>query len=69
MIYAIIVLGAIGIIFGIILGVVNKKTQCKKQTLEEEAIIDALPGANCGACGYAGLCGLWCCNFHRRSSC
>ncbi|WP_088369629.1 RnfABCDGE type electron transport complex subunit B [endosymbiont 'TC1' of Trimyema compressum] len=53
MIYAIILLGAIGIIFGIILGVVNKKLSVKTDP-REEAIIDALPGANCGACGFAG---------------
>ena len=53
MIYAIIVLGAIGIIFGIILGFVNKKLSVKTDP-REKVIIDILPGANCGACGFAG---------------
>lgn len=53
MIYAIIVLGTIGIIFGIILGITNKKLIVKINP-KEKAIIDTLPGANCGACGFAG---------------
>lgn len=53
MIYAILVLGGIGILFGVVLGVVNKKLRVETDPREDE-IIDILPGANCGACGYAG---------------
>lgn len=56
MIYAVLVLGSIGIIFGIILGIINKKFMVEEDP-RQEAILEALPGANCGACGYPGCSG------------
>lgn len=56
MIYAVLVLGGIGIIFGIILGIVNKKFMVEEDPCRK-AILEVLPGANCGACGYPGCSG------------
>lgn len=56
MLYAILILGGIGIVFGIILGIVNKKLSVEEDPRQEE-ILEALPGANCGACGYPGCSG------------
>lgn len=51
--YAIAVLGALGALFGVILSVASKvfavKTDPRLPKLK-----DALPGANCGGCGFAG---------------
>jgi len=44
---------ALGLVFGIILAVASKLFAVKKDPLVEEVRI-ALPGANCGACGYPG---------------
>lgn len=47
------VLGALGLVFGLVLGVVGKKFAV--QTDERVAQVrECLGGANCGACGYAG---------------
>ena len=47
------VLGALGLLFGLVLGVVGKKFAV--ETDERVARVrDCLGGANCGACGYAG---------------
>lgn len=52
-VYAIIVLGALGAIFGLVLAIASKVFAV--QTDERlEPMIDALPGANCGGCGYSG---------------
>ena len=51
--YAVAILGALGIVFGIILGVAAKKFEVK--TDERVARVrECLGGANCGACGFAG---------------
>ena len=50
---AIIVLAALGVIFGIVLAVAAKAFHVQIDEREEE-INDILPGANCGACGFAG---------------
>ena len=51
--YAIAVLGGLGAVFGLILAVASKifavKTDPRLEQLQE-----ALPGANCGGCGFAG---------------
>lgn len=52
-IYAVVVLAALGLIFGIVLAVASKAFFVKVDEREEE-INDILPGANCGACGFAG---------------
>lgn len=51
--YALFILGAIGLAFGIILGIADKKFHVEVD--ERVANVRAcLPGANCGACGYVG---------------
>ncbi len=52
-VYAFVALGAIGLIFGVVLGVADKKFYVEVD--ERVANVRAcLPGANCGACGYVG---------------
>ena len=51
------VLGALGLVFGLVLAIASKVFAV--QTDERlEPITQALPGANCGGCGYAG-CGAY----------
>lgn len=51
------IVGAVGIFVGIFLGVAG--VLFKVQTNEkEEAVLSALPGNNCGGCGFAGCSGL-----------
>jgi len=52
-VYAILVLGGIGIAFGAILTVAGRVFAVQGRELEE-SILGALPGANCGACGHPG---------------
>lgn len=52
-VYAILVLGILGGIFGLILAVASIVFAVKTDPKLPE-IIEALPGANCGGCGYAG---------------
>ncbi len=47
------VLGVMGLVFGLLLGVAAKIFAVKKDERIEK-IEGALPGANCGGCGYAG---------------
>lgn len=49
----VILLGSMGAIFAFLLGVVSKLTAIEVHP-RQEALRDALPGANCGACGYPG---------------
>ena len=53
LIIAVASIGALGLIFGIILAVASKLFAVKKDPMVEE-VREALPGANCGACGYSG---------------
>ena len=53
---AIIVLGALGLIFGILLAVAGKVFAVEKDP-KEEAVRACLAGANCGGCGYPGCDG------------
>ena len=53
----VLVLGALGIIFGLWLGFVQKLFFIKKDPRIEH-IFSLLPGSNCGACGLAGCYGL-----------
>jgi len=46
-------LGGIGLIFGIVLSILDKKLKVLEDPIVEK-IIEALPQINCGACGYAG---------------
>lgn len=50
---AIVVFCVIGLIIGIILGVAEKVFHVENDE-KAEAIREALPGSNCGGCGYAG---------------
>ncbi len=54
---AIIALALIGLIFGLVLGLASKKLAVETDPTIDELIL-ALPGANCGACGYPGCSGL-----------
>ena len=54
-IYAVIALGAFGLVFGIVLAVAAKKFAVEVDE-RQEAISEILPGANCGGCGFPG-CG------------
>ena len=53
---AIVVLGALGLIFGILLAVAGKVFHVEKDP-KEEAVRACLAGANCGGCGYPGCDG------------
>ena len=50
---AVLLMGAMGLIFGLLLIFVDKKFAVQKDE-KEEKIRDLLPGANCGACGFPG---------------
>lgn len=52
----VLVLGALGFLFAIALGIISKKFYVET-SVTEEAVRNALPGANCGACGYPGCDG------------
>ncbi len=51
------VVGAVGIFVGLFLGAAGIKFKVKTDE-REEAVLAALPGNNCGGCGYAGCSGL-----------
>lgn len=50
------VLAVMGLLFAIILGQISTKFEVKIDETEE-SVLKALPGANCGACGYPGCAG------------
>jgi Na+-translocating ferredoxin:NAD+ oxidoreductase RNF subunit RnfB len=52
-IYPIVSLGGLGVTFGVLLGYASKKFAVEVDP-KVPLVRDALPGANCGACGYAG---------------
>lgn len=52
----VLILGAMGLVFGLVLAVASKVFEVQIDPRVEE-IIAALPGANCGACGAAGCAG------------
>ncbi len=52
-IYAIAALGGLGILFGLVLGLADKKFAVEVDE-RVQAVRAAVAGANCGACGYAG---------------
>lgn len=60
------VLGVVGLIFGILLEVADKKLAVEVDPRISK-VGEALGGANCGACGYAGLCRAGGSNSQRRS--
>lgn len=56
-ILAAVVVGGTGIFIGLFLGLAGKKFAVKVDE-KEAAVLDALPGNNCGGCGYPGCSGL-----------
>lgn len=55
------ILGGLGLVFGIILAVASHFLAVKDTSQEGqliEALIPKLPGYNCGACGFPGCAGL-----------
>ena len=55
-IWAIVVLGALGLVFGVLLAVAGKIFAVEVDP-KESAVREVLAGANCGACGYPGCDG------------
>ena len=51
--YAILVLGCMGLVFGLMLAIASKVFAVKTDE-RLEPLIEALPGANCGGCGFSG---------------
>lgn len=56
-IFAAVVVGGVGILIGFFLGVSGEKFKVEVDE-REVAVTEALPGNNCGGCGYAGCSGL-----------
>ena len=54
---ATVIVGGTGLILGLFLGFFGKKFQVEVDE-KEEAVREALPGNNCGGCGYAGCSAL-----------
>ena len=54
---AALIVGGTGLFIGVFLGVAGKKFAVKVDPTEE-AVLEALPGNNCGGCGFAGCAGL-----------
>lgn len=50
---SVLVLGALGLVFGILLMLANKVFEMPSDP-KRDAVRNALPGANCGGCGFAG---------------
>jgi electron transport complex protein RnfB len=56
-VYALVVLGGLGLVFGGLLSYVAQRFAVEEDE-RVEIIADLLPGANCGACGYPGCLNL-----------
>jgi Na+-translocating ferredoxin:NAD+ oxidoreductase RNF subunit RnfB len=54
--WGLVVLGALGVVFGIALAIVASRFVVKVDPKVEQ-VRETLPGANCGACGFAGCMG------------
>ena len=54
---AALIVGAIGLFIGLFLGIAGIKFKVEVDP-KEEAVLAALPGNNCGGCGFAGCSGL-----------
>ena len=57
MITAVLLIGILGLLLGLFLGFASKVFHVETDEREEK-IIEALPGNNCGGCGYPGCLGL-----------
>jgi Na+-translocating ferredoxin:NAD+ oxidoreductase subunit B len=53
LLYPVLSLGGLGVTFGVLLGYVSKKFAVESDP-KIALVREALPGANCGGCGYAG---------------
>lgn len=53
----VVVLGGLGLLFGVLLSIASKVFAVYVDPKVEE-LLNALPGANCGACGFPGCAGL-----------
>ncbi len=53
---ALVVVGAVGLILGVFLGVASIVFKVDVDE-REEAVLGALPGNNCGGCGFPTCCG------------
>ncbi len=51
--FAVLIVSAVGLIIGIVLAVASALFAVSKDE-KVEALLEVLPGANCGACGYSG---------------
>lgn len=56
MLFALVILGGLGLVLGIGLAFAGQKFMVHMDPKQEE-LLKALPGANCGACGFAGCLG------------
>ena len=54
--YAVLILGILGGVFGLVLAIASKVFEVKSDP-KLALILDCLPGANCGGCGYPGCAG------------
>lgn len=52
-VYSVVALAGLGLLFGILITFASKKFEVEKDDRVEK-IIEVLPNANCGGCGYAG---------------
>lgn len=57
LVYAVLSMGGLGLFFALLLSLANKKLHVDEDP-RIEPVLELLPGANCGSCGYAG-----CANF------
>ena len=57
MVEAVLTLGISGLVFGVLLGLAAAKFKLEQDPRVSQ-ILDVLPGANCGGCGYPGCSGL-----------
>jgi electron transport complex protein RnfB len=53
LIEAIIVLGALALFFGFVIGIVAKRYAIEEKDPKIKKVLEILPGMNCGACGFA----------------
>ena len=56
-IIAAVIVGGVGIFIGVFLGIAGDKFAVEVDE-RETAVLEALPGNNCGVCGYAGCQGM-----------
>ena len=54
--FAVLVVAGIGLVVGIVLAVASAVMAVPKDE-KAEAVLEVLPGANCGACGFSGCSG------------